>query len=143
MEATSAVSEKYEREIEEILRKSSFSAPRGPRRPPWWKTGLASEWQRNLSNLSPTRLLALGLVLAMVGYFLREFAPTLGATVTLIALVLLLGGLALSMSHRSSQRPRTWRGRSVEGLGPGADLWDSLKRRWQNWRRGRGWSDSR
>jgi hypothetical protein len=137
------VPEKYEREIEEILRKSSFSAPRGPRRPPWWKTGLASEWQRNLAGVSPTRLLAFGIVLAFLGYFLREFAPTLGATASLCALVLLIGGLALSMSRRNAQRPRSWRGRSVDGLSASAELWESLKRRWQNWRRGRGWTDRR
>jgi hypothetical protein len=141
MEAMSAVPEKYEREIDDILRKSSFSPPRGPGRPPGWKTGFASEWQRNLTSLSPTRLLAFGLVLALVGYVLREFAPSLGATVSLIALVLLLSGLALSMSRRSSQRSRNWRGRSLDGPSAGAELWQDLKKRWQNWRRGRG--DSR
>jgi hypothetical protein len=137
------VPEKYEREIEEILRKSSFSPPRGPSRPPWWKTGLASEWQRNLASLSPTRLLTLGLVLAFLGYFLREFAPTLGALTSLVALVLLVGGLVLSMSRRNSQRPRTWRGRSMDGPPVAAEIWENLKRRWQNWRSGRGWSDRR
>jgi hypothetical protein len=137
------VPDKYEREIEEILRKSSFSAPGGPRRPPWWKTGLASEWQRNFASVSPTRLLTLGLILAFLGYFLREFMPTLGALVSLIALALLIGGLALSMGRRNSQSPRTWRGRSMDGPPAIVDVWESLSRRWQNWRRGRGWTDRR
>jgi hypothetical protein len=137
------VPDKYEREIEEILRKSSFSAPRGPRRPPWWKTGLASEWQRKIATVSPTRLLTLGLILAFLGYFLREFAPTFGALVSLIALVLLVGGLALSMNRRNSQSSRTWRGRSMDGPPAFGEVWESLRRRWQNWRRGRGWSDRR
>jgi hypothetical protein len=143
MEANVVVPEKYEREIEEILRKSSFSAPRGPRRPPWWQTGFASEWQRNFATVSPGRLLTLGLVLALVGYVLREFMPTLGATVSLVALALLLGGLVLSMSRRNAQRPRTWRGQTLDGTSSVADIWVSLKRRWNNLRQGRGWSDSR
>jgi hypothetical protein len=137
------VPEKYEREIEEILRKASFSAPKGGSRPPGWTAGLASEWQRLLADVSPTRLLTLGLVLALVGYFLREFLPEIGSVVSILALALLLGGLVLSMSRRSGKRPTGWRGRSLEEPRSTVDLWEVIVRRWRAWRRGRGPNDSR
>lgn len=134
--------EKYEREIEEILRKASFSSPKGRRHSDGWMTRLASEWQQFWSGVSPTRLLALGLVLALVGYFLREFVPEIGAPISLLALGLLLAGLILSMSRRSGRRPQGWRGRSFDEPTSNVDLWAVLKRRWENWRRRRGWNDS-
>jgi hypothetical protein len=137
------VPDKYEREIEEILRRSSFSAPRGNRNTSSWLAGLGANWQWPLADLSPTRLLTYGLVLAVVGYFMRSFAPELGAPLSLLALVLLLAGLVMSITRRSAQRPKGWRGRLFESPSQTADIWESLLRRWQNWRRGRGWNDSR
>lgn len=134
--------DKYEREIEEILRKTSFSAPKGSRHSAGWMARLTSDWQQLIADVSPTRLLALGLVLALVGYFLREYVPEIGAPISLLALVLLLGGLVLSMSRRSGRRPQGWRGRTFDGPTSNVDLWDVLKRRWQSWRRRRGWNDS-
>jgi hypothetical protein len=137
------VPEKYEREIEEILRKASFSAPKGGPHPPGWTASLTSEWQRVLADVSPKRLLALGLILALVGYVLREFLPEIGAVVSLLALVLLLGGLALSMTRRNGKPPTGWRGRSLEEPRSTVDLWDVIVRRWRAWRRGRGPNDPR
>ena len=135
--------DKYEREIDEILRKASFSAPKGGQHAPGWIAGLASEWQWLLADVSPTRLLAVGLVLALVGYFLREFLPELGAAVSLLALALLLGGLALSMSRRGGKRQTGWRGRSLEEPRSSVDLWEVIVRGWRAWRQGRGPRDSR
>lgn len=138
------MSEKYEREIEEILRKASFSAPKGGRHSPGWMAGLSSEWQRLIADVSPTRLLTLGLVLALAGYVLREFLPEIGAIVSLVALGLLLGGLVLSMSRRGGgQRPSAWRGRSLDPPRANGDLWEAFLRRWRAWRRGRGSNSSR
>ena len=130
--------EKYEREIEEILRKASFSAPKGGPRPPGWLASLTSEWQQLLADVSPRRLLALGLVLALVGYVLREFLPEVGAAVSLLALALLLSGLALSVARRNGKPASGWRGRSLEEPRSTVDLWEVIVRRWQSWRRGRG-----
>jgi hypothetical protein len=132
------VPDKYEREIEEILRKASFSAPRGAPRPAGWLAGVPPEWQRLLADVSPRRLLALGLVLALVGYVLREFLPEVGAAVSLLALALLLGGLALSVARRNGKPSSGWRGRSLEEPRSNVDLWEVIVRRWQSWRRGRG-----
>jgi hypothetical protein len=132
------VPDKYEREIEEILRKASFSAPRGGPRPPGWLASLTSEWQQLLADVSPKRLLAFGLVLALVGYVLREFLPEVGAVVSLLALALLLSGLALSVARRNGKPTSGWRGRSLEEPRSNVDLWAVIVRRWHAWRRGRG-----
>lgn len=133
--------DKYEREIEEILRKARFSAPKGKQGSPGWTNDLASAWRRHTANVSPTRLLVLGMVLALVGYFLREFIPELGFPMSLLALALLIGGLAISMSQQN-QRPRPgWRGQVINS--PVNDVWADLKKRWDDWRRrhrgGPGW----
>lgn len=129
--------DKYEREIEEILRKASFPAPRGQRRSSSWTNELASAWQRYTVGLSPSRLLVLGLGLALVGYFTRWFIPELGFPISLLALVLLVGGLALSISRRHERRETTWRGRRLDLSS--SDLWATLRRRWDEWRRRRRW----
>lgn len=130
--------DKYEREIEEILRKASFSGSGRPRRSSGWMSDLASVWQQWTANVSPTRLLVLGMALALLAYFLRAFVPELGYPMTLLALVLLVGGLVLSMSRRNSRQPRSWRGRAVDS--PSSEFWRSLKRRWDDWRQRKRWN---
>jgi hypothetical protein len=130
------VPEKYEREIEEILRKTSFSAPKGSHRSSGWMNDLASAWRQHTADVSPTRLLVIGMVLALVGYFVRGFIPELGFPMSLVALGFLVGGLVVSMSQRNSRQPSRWRGQVIDV--PVNNLWVSLKRRWDDWRhRGR------
>ncbi len=131
--------EKYEREIEEILRKTSFSAPDRSHRSSGWMNDLTSAWRQYTADLSPTRLLVLGMVLALVGYFLREFIPELGFPMSLLALALLVGGLVLSMSQRNSRQPNRWRGQVIDV--PMDNIWANLKKRWDDWRRRRRWND--
>jgi len=134
------VPEKYEREIEEILRKTSFSGPGKSQRSSGWLNVLAASWQQRTADVSPTRLLVLGMALALVGYFLREFIPELGFPISLLALVLLVGGLALSMSRRNSHQSSRWRGQAIDA--PINTIWADLKKRWDDWRRrsgGSGW----
>ena len=124
--------EKYEREIEEILRKTSFSAPKRNRHSSGWTNSLAAACRHYTADLSPTRLLVFGMALALLGYFAREFVPELGFPMSLLALILLVGGLALSMSRRNSRQPPSWRGQTIDL--PANDLWLRLKRRWDDWR---------
>ncbi len=133
--------EKYEREIEEILRRAAFSAPKRERRSSNWLSDLTAGWHRWSASLSPPQLLLFGLVLALAGYVLRAFLPELGPSISLVALALLVAGLILSITQRNARRPRGWRGRLFDAPAPNADVWESLKRRWTNWRRGRGWID--
>lgn len=133
--------EKYEREIEEILRKTSFSAPKRKRHSSGWTHDLATAWRIYTADLSPTRLLVLGMALALFGYVARAFVPELGFPLSLLSLVLLIGGLALSMSQRNARPPRRWRGQAIDT--PLSDVWSDLKKRWDDWRRrrrnGPGW----
>lgn len=129
--------EKYEREIEEILRKTSFSAPGRNHRSSGRMNGLASAWRQYTADVSPTRLLVLGMVLALLGYFLRFAIPELGFPMSLLALAFLIGGLALSMSRRNSRQPRRWRGQVMDT--PVSDVWAAVKKRWTDWRRRRRW----
>ena len=129
--------EKYEREIEEILRKTSFSAPKRNQRSSGWMNGLAMAWRQYTADVSPTRLLVLGMALALVGYFARAFVPELSFPLSLLALALLIGGLALSMSQRNYRQPRRWRGQVIDTSF--SDVWSDLKKHWDDWRRRRRW----
>ena len=131
--------EKYEREIEEILRKTSFSAPGGKRPSPGRMDGLASAWRQYTADMSPTRLLVLGMAFALIGYFLRIAVPELGFPMSLLAVACLIGGFVLSMSRRNSRQPR-WRGQVIDG--PMNNVWAALKKRWDDWRRRRRWDGS-
>jgi hypothetical protein len=137
------VSEKYEREIEEILRKMSFSAPSRRRQTSGWMAGIAAGWQRSAADLSPTRLFALGIILALVAWLCAEAALGLAGPLSLLAVVFLVWGFALSLSRRNARRSSGWRGRSFDESPSGAELWASLKRRWEKWRRHRGGHDPR
>ena len=137
-EARVRLPEKYEREIDEILRKASFSTPRGGPRPDDLLASIASDWRRLIADLSAKRFLVIGLVLALFGYVLREFLPEIGAAVSLLALAFLLAGLALSMSRRTGKSSTGWRGRPLEEGRSTVDLWAVIVRRWREWRRGQG-----
>lgn len=134
--------EKFEREIEEILRRASFSTP-SRRRASGWEAGLASIWQQITTELTPTTLLMAGIGLALVGYFLGGMLPGAGVPLSLLALICLAGGFAWSISRRRSSQPPRWRGQRIDVRPAYPDLWRNLKRRWQAWRHGHGWTDYR
>jgi|GEM_PF-4892348 len=128
--------EKYEREIEEILRRASFQPPRARRQ----SNGLSrflSPWKQLTTGMSPSRFFAYGVVLALVGYFVGAYLPTFGASLSLLAVVFLVGGLVLAIRGRQYHRPPMWRGRRVDEPINYQDLWQNLKRRWDTWRRRR------
>ncbi|HUX86142.1 MAG TPA: hypothetical protein VMW65_03990 [Chloroflexota bacterium] len=133
--------EKYEREIEEILRKMSYPAPGKRRRSSRWNVNWSATWQGYTKNVSPTQLLVLGIGLAFFGYIVRVFIPELSFPVSLLALACLVAGLALSIGRRNGQRPTGWRGRQLDVSAN--DWWVSLKQRWNDWRRRRGWNGPR
>ena len=135
--------DKYEREIEEILRKASFSGRSGRARQP--QPGISSwlraTWQRYAATWTPTRLMVVGIAIAFLGYFLRAIVPPLAGPVTLVALVLLIGGLVMSVTGKGQGRTTGWRGRTID-LSPNYDnAWAYVVRRWRAWRRGWKWRD--
>jgi hypothetical protein len=133
------VPEKYEREIDEILRKMSFkSQPRREQRSaPNWSAG----WQNLTADISPGRLYLLGLALLLLGFFARASFPGLAAPLSLLGVLALGVGYAIAVTSRSARRPRSWRGRNLEPSGN--ELWSGLWRRWQRWWDERGWTDRR
>lgn len=134
------MSDKYEREIEEILRKMSFETSKrkhSPRHP----GNLAGTWNNLAADISPTRLYVIGLTLALLGFAMRPAFPALTGPLTLFAVVLLVGGFVISLTQHRARRPTGWRGRTIDWSGD--DLWTSLRQRWDRWRRDRGWDDRR
>ncbi len=134
------MSNKWEREIEELLRekfpdeepqrraprppvrRSEQRPPRRPRRP-WW------QW---LQGLSPERLMLYGLGLALAAYFLRPFLGFLTLTLALLSVACIAGAIVISVLKRESPyTERRWRGQVIElptRRGPLSLTW----RRWRN-----------
>ncbi|HEX5415965.1 MAG TPA: hypothetical protein VFZ25_09890 [Chloroflexota bacterium] len=134
--------EKYEREIEEILRRSSFQ-PSRPKRRSGWLAGFVSEGKHFSADVSPLKLLAFGIILALAGYLIGAFLPTIGGFLSLLAVVFLVGGFVLEIRRRRYHRPPLWRGRRVDEPISYREVWRSFKRRWDTWRGHDGGSDYR
>ncbi len=132
--------QKYEQEIDEILRRMESRLPRRSLR---WRlkrrfAALSDAIQPRLAvRPTPTVLLLAGLVAIFLGSILRAFIPGVGTPLALLALALFVGALVLSVA-RSRRYPRAgWRGRPID-YGRGQPLiWDSLIRRWHAWRESR------
>ncbi len=129
--------QKYEQEIDEILRRMESRLPRQPLRRRLGRRFAALSntiLPRLAFRPTPTGLLVAGLIAVLLGTILRAFIPGGGMPLALLALVLFVSALVLSVS-RSRRQPRAgWRGRPVD-YGRGQPLiWDGLIRRWRNWR---------
>jgi hypothetical protein len=134
--------EKYEREIEEILQRSSFQPPR-PKPRSGWLAGFVAEGKQLSADLSPLKLLAFGVILALAGYFTGDYLPTVGGLISLLAVVFLVSGFVLEIRRRRYHRPPSWRGRRLDEPINYRDVWTSLKRRWDTWRGRNGGPDYR
>ncbi len=132
--------QKYEQEIDEILRRMESRLPRQSIR---WRLGrrFAALSDAVLPRLavrpSPTGLLAAGLIVVLLSTILRMVVPGLGMPLALLALVLFVSALVLSVS-RSRRQPRAgWRGRPIDYGRNQPLIWDGLIRRWRSWRESR------
>ena len=132
--------QKYEREIDEILRQMDTFLPEEPRHRRLGKrlrALLAVHQPWGLVRPSPGQLMAAGLALVLLSYLLRAVAPALAAPTGLVALVCFVGALALSVI-RSRRRPVVgWRGRMLDHPPSEGLLWRDWLRRWRAWRQGR------
>lgn len=131
------MSEKYEREIEEILRKMSVPPPRRRRSSSGWSV----PWHNLTADVSPSRLFLLGLALVLLGWFAGASFPILAAPLTLLAAATLVVGYIVAITNRSARSPRSWRGRVVEPSGN--ELWSGLWKRWERWWQDRGGNNRR
>ena len=141
--------QKYEREIDEILRRLDDGPARpqsGPRAVPTLekieppKVVPIRRW--NAPRISPSTLMITALALAVLTAPLQHvYAPAV-AWVGLAAVALLVASLGLSIGKWRSGRPtRTWRGRSME---PESSIsLAALRRRFDRWRTRRRLRDTR
>ncbi len=114
------MSKKYEREIDEIVRRrmdDRFPGETVDSRPQFD----VSDSVRGALNgvgwrITPTRLLVIGVVLAFAGYFLRLGFPLLAAVAGLLAVGVLLSALLISIlgSRSVGGSKRLWRGRELD-----------------------------
>lgn len=130
------MSERLEREIQEILARFDDRGPRrrrpsgarrvlGQLRAWFWGTG----W-----DLSPERLLATAVALIVLAFLLGRFIPRLGAYLAVAAVLLFAASILFSVTgwHRPRSEKR-WRGRVIELPPSRGDGFTALLRRLQRW----------
>jgi hypothetical protein len=132
-----AMPQKYEQEIDEILRRMDSRKLRVPFRRRLGRrfAGLASIISP-LPKLrpTPTGLLLAGLMVALLGYLLRSFVPGVGTPLIVLALALFIGALALSVFRSRRRSAPGWRGRRIEYRPTDPLIWSGLARRVKAWR---------
>ena len=126
------MSNKYQREIEEILQKAGDLGPtRGGRRTPrqslprlvwlYVKHSLGGK----LWSLSPGRVMLIGLVLLLSTLVVRPFVHW-GGYLAWAGLLISIVGYGMVLARPPKQEKR-WRGQPMED--PGESFWDRLRRR--------------
>lgn len=138
--------QKYEREIDEILRRFDDGSP--PSRPTAVPTLEQFEPPRPIPirrwrapAVTASGLMIAALALAVLSAPMQHVYPPAVAVVGLSAAALLIASLVLSVSRWSKRPERTWRGRSMEE--EKAFFPTSLRRRWRRWKAHRRFRDPR
>ncbi len=136
-----AVSKRYEREIEEILRRNRAPEPRpgAPRGgPPTWSGSgqRLGGWQARFNRIFQTpaeRLVGLAALLGVVTFLLRLLPPSpLPALVALVALAIFwFAILSAPFGVLGSGQPRYWRDRPID-IGAGGPVTRRVSYNW--WR---------
>lgn len=128
--------QKYEREIDEILRRFDDWPPRRVRRRRALPVGAwISRFPSVHLRMSPTTLFVTSVALALLGYLIRPIVPSLAMPLSLLGLAVFVAALVFSLTRSRSRHPAMWRGRPMHLTGP--TWWDSLRYRWHAWRRRR------
>ncbi len=112
------MSQKYEREIDEILQHMDDRPPR---------EATETRQQREIGDLgsrrqggfewrwTPSQLLLIGIGLALMGYLIRFGSPLLALAAGILSVVLLIAALVTSVAGSRAGRSKTvWRGRKLE-----------------------------
>lgn len=146
--------QKYEREIDEILRRMDTGpAPTGRvltplppiERPPPRRARF--NWSGSVRvNITPSTLMIGALSLAIVTYPLQWVYPPAVGAAGLVSAAMLIGAVLLSIfGARRGGPSRTWRGQPMElGRGVSFDLGTSgIARRWRRWKARRRFRDPR
>jgi hypothetical protein len=134
------VSDKIEREVEEILRKLDKFVPeesrlvRTRRRLGQATSDLAGALLGRLSRISLGQVMLASLVVVVVAFLFRSSSPTLARWAIIGGLLLFFGAFVLSVVGGRSRYEKRWRGQVIDLSEP------SLGSRLRNWlqRRSRG-----
>ena len=134
------MSDKIEREVEEILRKLDKFVPeesrlaRARRRLRQAASGLLHSLRVRLSRISPGQVMLASLILVVVAFFFRSASPVLARWVIIGGLILFCTAFVLSLLGGRSRYERRWRGQVIDLSEP------SLGSRLRSWlqRRGHG-----
>ncbi len=138
------MSNKYEREIEEILRQAGdLPSPKSQTKPTRrvWRGG--SHWARRVVEdlrrvCTPGNLVKAAIILLVGSFLLRPVIPALAMYASSAGLVLLVVGVAaFVLTDRPAPEPK-WRGRALNLSQRQPHWWQILYYRWQSlWRRPR------
>jgi VIT1/CCC1 family predicted Fe2+/Mn2+ transporter len=134
------VSDKIEREVEEILRKLDKFVPeesrlvRARRRLGQATSDLARALLGRLSRISLGQIMLASLIVVVVAFFFRSASPTLARWAIIVGLLLFFSVFVLSLLGGRSRYEKRWRGQVIDLSEP------SLGSRLRNWlqRRSRG-----
>ena len=131
------MSERYQREIEEILNQAGESVPadgskkdRGvPLIPPFFRKGRGTGGRVRFSS---GRLMFIGLALLLSAILVSAMFPGLLGPIVWLSLIMFILGYVLFFARPSSGPEKRWRGRVIEqdrssGMGSG---WFSGLQRW-------------
>ncbi len=129
------MSERYQREIEEILQQVGDSAPakepgKAKKGSPLSALGRFCGGIASHAYRSSRRLMTIGIILLALAILVSAIAPGLWGPVAWLVLILFVLTYALFFARPSGGQEKRWRGRSIE---PPAWQEDSAWRRFQRW----------
>lgn len=139
------MSQRYEREIEELLRRMDGRIKPEPlssrvrRRVERVELALLRAWRAFLRRSPIEQFMIASVVLAVLSYVLQLVSPRAAFYTGIISVVLFVLALTISIaSHRGGGfgGERRWRGRPIDLPPSGTDWWSQV-RRWWWWRRHR------
>ncbi len=123
------MSERYKREIEDILDQSGDLAP-DPRSKPGLLKALWTQAVKSVSgkpwSISPGRVMIAAIALLLAAVLLRPAIPGATGAMLWAALLLFILGYALFFVVRTPKTEKRWRGQPIEY---GTSWWDKLRRR--------------
>ncbi len=133
------MSERYQREIEEILSQAGESAPadrskkdRGvPLLPPVFRTGRGGG---NRAYFTSGRLMFIGLALLLSAILVSAIFPGFLGPIVWLGLIAFILGYVLFFARPSAGLEKRWRGRVIEQEPPawsGGGWWSRLQRRFR------------
>ncbi|MBI4300104.1 MAG: hypothetical protein HY677_03135 [Chloroflexi bacterium] len=120
--------ERYEEEIDDLLRRMGFSGPPGRHRRPFWAGVIAyfrNAWKVRPSG--PGQLMLASLALLLLAFILWSPLPHVARVIGPVGLFMLIVAYITSLVRPSGQYQKRWRGQVIE-LPRGNSWWDRFYR---------------